>query len=143
MNYKNKLIELLKTIPEIKDDLEELKFWTILKILDTNEYDYWIETPNWEEYILLNDNNFIFWMELLNLEEGNFEIKIIWNPIHRHHLEWFCEENKIFLSLVWGNLIFNYMFKELRIKLNNKKSLDEQTEEVYEKIYNFLKNNLT
>jgi hypothetical protein len=35
------------------------------------------------------------------------------------------------------------MFKELRIKLNNKKSLDEQTEEVYEKIYNFLKNNLT
>ena len=135
---KQKLIELLKAVPEIKEDLEELKIWCVV------ELDLW----SWEdtEYTIT---------DLWEIDFEDFRIKnldnywhidnIIWNPIEEYHLRMYlCNKltdlDQYIFTIYWELQEINtdsWEYIRTIFKLENK-SFDNQSEEVYEEIFNFL-----
>ena len=142
-------IEILKTVPEIKESIEELKFWTILlnkdyyqiiKIfIDELEACYWVQTI--KKYIddIIMPKNYAWenWEE-----EFNKDFQIIWQVEERHLRMFFEKLNPKY----W--LIDNWIWKfnqeagriETEMKLDNSKSYIEQSEEFFKKLNNWLVN---
>lgn len=143
MTYKQKLFNLLCEVEEIKKDLLELRLWTKVKLDNSwrigifiNEFD--VKNVDYEENmnVLYKDK-----IELSNEWWLTYNRRI-GNQIHIHHLLWFCEKNNFSFLIRGRGIIIRIKWdtkKLVSVYLNNKKPLDEQTEEVFEKIYNFLK----
>lgn len=163
MNYKEQLRELLKTNSEVKEQLEELNYWCELIITEVwqpvlqeywydewgfepNDYYIWphdeILWENWDDLTLEFIKDFISWKQ--TIEEID-SIEIIWHPLSEHHLRMYCE-NKVIFQWEWLYFLDTDIDMELRAKtpleaickLDNTKDFNNQSEEVYEKIFNFL-----
>ena len=138
--YKEKLIELLKTVPEIKEDLERKIFWTDVR------YRVWpwhtivsqliSKNLKTNEYLVKHEYNYFHPRRI----KENQIIDFIWQ-LEERHLRMYCE-NKWYAFAIWGQwkLIWNrneeWSYTELQ--LDNTKSFDNQTEEVYWNILEFL-----
>lgn len=154
--YKERLIELFKTIPEIKKDLEELKFWCRLKtprgeivkfshtikheagvrtVKDTDGTTFETKTNAWTNYICIKEDGWIYQYWLFG------EDKIIWNPIEERHLRIFCEESGYIMIDEYGVILdaSDVDYQPEVCELNNKKAFSEQSESFYKKLYLFLK----
>ena len=124
MNYYNKLKILLCECEEVKRDIMELKFWTelncvwrICKLLV--EKSWYIDVFNWDwVYSCLHWN-----------------YTIIWNPLEERHLRIYLIKHKLNLFNIYRA---KFIYEECYIELDNSKAFSEQSEEVYEKLYNYL-----
>jgi len=136
--FKNKLTELLKTVPEIKSDLEELRFGCkFINKYKLDEIDIIISEIRWWNF------HSIIWWNQTHFPHISQIDKVIWNPLEERHLRMYCEsifrllivsENLIYLRYMDGDGYRTYAVCEL----DNTKSFDNQSEEVYEKIFNYL-----
>ena len=133
MTNKNKLIELLKTNSQIKEQLEELKFGC--------KYTYY-----WNS-LLMDMKDLISEKSSFEQELKSWAIKIIWNPLSEHHLRMYYHTiNK--KNFNYRKLTINdYWLLRMRYKtddnsteiyLDNTKDFNSQSEECYGKIFNFL-----
>lgn len=133
MTNKEKLINLLYIVDEIKEDMDKKNIKHIIY-----SYHYWelfrkvFDTE--EEAQKSIDNN--KW----NAEEKIYSIEI-WNILEERHLRMFAE-NKWYAFAIWSTwkLIWNKNeeWSYVEIQLDNTKSFDNQSEEVWEKILNYL-----
>lgn len=162
MTYKEKLIELLKEVPEIKEDLEEWREWYKLLMIDNwwalMEYG-WDEDAWWEEIeeLIVWPDWETYWDYTLTKECGikdgwdedfHCTFKIIWNPIEERHLRIYlskkcCRDSndEFFISDSWELVFYDIVsevFNRGGVYINNTQSFDNQKESVYEDIYNFL-----
>jgi len=71
--------------------------------------------------------------------------EIIWNPLEERHIRMYCEEKNIHYNFSNANFIneiklsnFKILKEIFSIIEDISKFFDNQTEEVYEKIYNYL-----
>jgi len=146
MTYKEKLIELLKTVPEIKEDLEELKFWTRIEInwwkmffksiiIDAEHIDYWII-----KYITRHPLYYFLSWKDKEFKINKWELKIIWNPLEERHLRMYCEKNTTWIIIRSEWDIVNILQELFITKLDNTKSFDNQEDKVYESLFNYLNN---
>lgn len=132
MTYKQKLIDLLKTIPEIKEDLEELRF-------GCNVF------YNWEYHILYDYKN-IWWKDYINIgwwlsEEMKNEYwikEVIWNPLEERHIRIFSENKEVYICITTSWYICWTDIEKPICQIDNSKSFDYQTEEFYKELFNFL-----
>ena len=141
MTYKEKLINLLKTIPSVKEDLEELRFWCVLE----SKISWKIITYCWETDEYKDKYIMALWKYNIVSKKLLSRYKIIWNPLEERHLRMYCDKK-------WISLIINRfsqlsyldnsdnLYKKI-CTLDNTESFDQQTEEVYEKIVEFLETN--
>jgi hypothetical protein len=145
--FKEKLIELLKENPKIKSNLEDLRFWCKITKIDSI-LDDWKTPIYWDIWQLIKvtrPNNWwcifkyyikIDWFnKIYSLCSNN--CKVIWNPIEERFLRMY--EHRIIIK--W-EYIYSSEFECMDTticRLDNNKSFDNQSEEVYEKIFNYLK----
>jgi hypothetical protein len=134
--YKEKLIELLKTVPKIKQDLEELRFWTIIKY---NTKFKWKDTRNYFRYKWeweWDNENYLPPYKMIN----NQAFIIIWNELEERHLRMYCESKNIKYIQYVSWLIELKIRWEIHksISMDNSKSFSNQSEDFYEKLYNYL-----
>jgi len=141
MTYKEKLIELFKTIPEIKKDLEELRFWCILKAINwISEWQY-IYLNKISKHILIEKN---LWQRC-KINNITDEFEIIWNSLEERHLRMYCEKNNK------KNIVFfldelceiipqkeTWFHFSILCKIDNTKSFDNQEDEIYKTIFYYL-----
>ena len=148
MTYKEKLIELLKEVLEIKSDLEELKFWCKCKYKHSPDWwrSKWVyiwENSRFSTDLFRYNSNWNV-VDISDKKEWWKWFEVIWNPLEEHHLRMYCEKKwiEIFIDFEWKVYSFKKELLEpytLLFKLDNTKSFDNQSEEVYEKIFNYLK----
>ena len=139
MTYKEKLINLLCTVDEIKEEYTKLKFWSIVKLTfvwsDDSEYWFWSTTLIYQEKNRKQIND-----EIKNPSANLINIKIS-NPLEERHLRIFAE-SKWYAFAIWSTwkLIWNRNeeWSYVEIQLDNTKSFDNQSEKVWEKILNYL-----
>jgi len=159
--YKEKLIELLKEVPAIKADLEELRKWCRVYIIVDNMND-WNDNLDYYKWIMLTPK-VVFWTMLNNKDYENLEdflnedldyiellsenkFEIIWNPLDYNHLMMYCEEKGIKLQIQanWVIQVINdNETYQIICNIDNTKSFDLQSEETFEKLYkyfNWIKN---
>lgn len=129
--YKQKLIDLLKSDEQVKQRIDNLEFWCKIKY-DTDEYIFLCYTNyKLDTLRLLNDD---LWIEEI---EEKYAFEIIWLPLQERFLRMYCENNiDIVLKIEWDWRI--YFWDEFLIELDNTKNFDNQSEEVYQKIYETL-----
>ena len=138
MTYKEKIIELFKTVSEIKSDLEELRFWTTLTFRNHWHICKYICTQEWNKITSLNDRNVKVWRLTEHIKE------IIWNPLEERHLRMYLE--KLDWDFVKQRMNWDYEWipqwewevNDVLFSLDNNKSFDNQSEEFREELYNFL-----
>ena len=131
--YKQKLIELLKKVPEIKEDLEKDKFLnTEYKVIQRFEsWEFWTYEI-WEELY--------YWtlqFENVKYNHENCLLKI-WNELEERHLRIYCNSYKPKLNMLIDNLWKLWFWACVICILDNSKSFDNQSEDFYEKLYNYL-----
>ena len=158
-----RLREILNTVPEIKKDLEELKQWCkIRNIYDTytiiDNKKYVVKVSDWWKFRI--DIPKVSKMEKMkHLYFNGIRVdEIIWNPLEERHLRMYIKKriNKLIMFLGNWEIIecihskqdinsteHTYIFKKLITKLDDTKSLNDQTDEVKEQICDFLENNIT
>lgn len=132
MTYKDKLITLLKSDDEIKNEIEKLELGTRLKYEDDicillNKTDFW-------DYRVTKKIGFVSFDTIIK-KDDNF--KIIWLPLQERFIRMYCR-NK-FSNLItnsWWEIANPYNFTI--IETDNLKDFDSQSEEVYQKIYETL-----
>ena len=150
--YETKTNRTIKTVPEIKKDLEELKFGCEVKLGVVWGW-YWIdnittriirrcEWLKWEVYNVEWNPYCLVYVKHSSFPEDPSMIKeIIWNPLEERHLRMYCEKKGI-LWFLWINKIELWIpwneSNALWCRIDNTKSFNDQTEEVYEKIVEFL-----
>jgi len=143
--------EILKTVPEIKESIEELKFGCNF-IYEWWEYSYCTFFSSWEVNttecrlpILSFDEAYKIKSEskqeiifFNNLEKAIINrMKIIWQ-IHEWHLRMFLDKNKnknIKIDTYWR--FYNNIW-EVEFQLNNTKDHTNQSEEFYKKLGDWL-----
>ena len=135
---KQKLIELLKTVPEIKKDIEELKWCCEVEYVWAFKQ-YW----SWIYYLV----EIVWcWAELYRPWEMSFTVpeedfEVIWNPLEERHLRVYCTYlNKWTYIWIDSNWVYTLeaWFDKFIVELDNTKSFNDQTDEVYGKIVEFL-----
>jgi len=89
MNYKTKLTDLLKTVKEIREDIEELQFGTYVEISNRLTRIIW-ENINWTFAVRITSN----W-RVVSKRFDRQQFKIIWNPLEERMLRMYCEKNNI------------------------------------------------
>jgi len=130
---KEKLIEILKSNPEVKKDMEELKFGCKIKYRDWL-FDVIIKhDTDWNRYTFSDT----IWHQV-----DNNPITIIWTLSERH-LRMYCKSHQIIIDFTW---LIQYLpewskeweFYQTICQLDNTKDFDNQSSEVYEKIVEFI-----
>lgn len=135
MTYKQKLRELLKTVPEVKEQMEKLDFWCKVNYLLSDwSTDIWIYCFQLWLKMFLTDS----WLEV---ENSNI-LEIIWLPLQERFIRIYCQSivfqwDFIFLPKK-EQLFTSNSWLEIVTKLDNTKDFDNQSEEVYQKIYEVL-----
>lgn len=160
--YKQKLKELLCTLPEIKEQIMELKLGTRI-LLDCSDLE-WCKPEKVEceflfmktmglvrTYVLFKDYTFpLIEQNVRGVVDFTdwWEFNIIWNPLEERFLRMYLEEKWInFIIATNGNsTIYNqdWLIKDVKqtwITFDNTKPFSNQTEKVYQEIYEFLINN--
>lgn len=141
MTYKQKLRELLKTVPEVKEQMEKLDFWCKVNYLLSDwSTDIWIYCFQLWLKMFLTDS----WLEV---ENSNI-LEIIWLPLQERFIRMFCEKNNIRFSIHtnyhWPDDILNFSVVYIEwneyCQIDNTKDFDNQSEEVYQKIYEVIYN---
>lgn len=134
MNYLEKLTDLVCQEKNIEKDLKELRFWCKLRygsyIVD------FLYHFNWEDFI-----HWKYWFEDWVLAMNRKIDEIIWNPLEFHHLMMYCENKKIKFDIkqfCWESEIF--INTDRIVKLDVKKPLHQQSEEVLKNIFEALIN---
>ena len=140
---KEELIKILCEVEEVKKDLMELKFGTILKSPKT-----WKTVRYcWDSYIYWAKWKFaaeVKWKVSDKLRSTN---EIIWNTLEERHLRIYCKAKNIMYmqsETGWWHLLssIDYEDKEgVLFKLDNTKSLNDQSDEVIGVIVKFLESN--
>ncbi len=131
------LTNILCECESVREDQQELRFWTIVKMnwynnIYTLTQLYQREDAEKWDWQIKEDMEWV--INIHNIE------KIIWNPIQDHHLRIYCVENGI-------NLITNSYWematpdKSVIIKLDMK-PLSEQSDETLTKIINLINKKL-
>jgi len=137
--YKDKLIEILKTNPEVKKDMEELKFGCVIQCNDYRKTIYKIIDD--ENCIELNKDWYsedITKHNKIDVFDNNSGFKIIWT-LQERHLRMYCNSKWLFFCM-WNWFFIREWWIDRKIcKIDNTKDFDQQENEVYEAIYNFLK----
>ena len=133
-------IEILKTVPEIKELIEIIKKWCIINhysILHSEDLWYVELTQaliNWHWSIRFDDE--LKKMVIDNNIDSTF--KIIWQ-IHEWHLRMFLEEKEIYAYIEWWWLILVNAWPSRPItSLDNTKPYQEQSEEFFKKLNDWL-----
>ena len=141
MSYKEKLIKLLKTVPEVKEQMEKLKFWCKVNYLLSDwSTDIWIYCFQLWLKMFLTDS----WLEV---ENSNI-LEIIWLPLQERFIRIFCKKNNIRFSIhtsyYWLDDVLNFSAVYIEwneyCQIDNTKDFNNQTDEVYQKIYEVLYN---
>lgn len=136
---------ILKSVKEIKESIEELDLWVLIKYCTcwhNNIYKFWYYINNRQlmsdYWSILKYKN--IWQDYLHNPEP--DIKIIWQ-IHGWHLRMFLHKklyvanfttvDYIIIKQEWtrGNI-------KVEIEYNNTKSYNEQSEKFFKKINQFL-----
>jgi len=133
MKYKEKLIELLKTVPKIKEDLEEIKWWV------------WLKEKSWLIYQNLWANKlFMPWHSIVNTTKEDILSMQVIPELEERHLRMYLNEklSENYYITAWWKFwyIWYYNEKLKEIQLDNTKNFNEQSEDVYEKLFNYLDN---
>ncbi len=132
-------IEILKTVPEIKESIEELKFGCVIK------WDLWYLKYLWEFTDFSDYGNWELLHKFLRESWWTFECnhlpktaEIIWQ-ISERYLRMFCKENQI---------SFNYWHNCLRLwivwswintpRYSDSKPYMEQSEEFFKKLNDWI-----
>lgn len=153
---KDQLREILCEVPEINGNVKELKkgceIWVY--IFDTDSYVYW--TMTWS--IKFNIDSDVYELKDYplheNLQKREYEnmewydkwyINIIWNPLKRRHLLMYCDYINLYL-IITTTWMISYIKKDNEmintgIKLDNTKDLEDQSEEIGQKLIKFLLDN--
>lgn len=133
MSSKEKLRELLKTVPEVKEWMESLEFWCEIKyVLSDWSTDVWRYCFQLWLKVFLTDSG-------LEVENSNI-LEKIWLPLQERFIRMFCEKRRVpFFIIRSGEISFNRN-ESSYIKIDNTKDFDNQSEEVYQKIYEVLYN---
>ena len=139
--YYEQLRELLCEVPEIKKDLEELRFWCEIER-------YWniYTLIEWKHFI---DENWKYQKSQNNVND--FSKTIIWNPIEERHIRMYCDNKSVeFMSLYncnfkirekfFDKLTNDFWYKiALTLKVDNIKSFHLQDEQVYKQLVEYFK----
>lgn len=145
MTYKEKLINLLCTVDEIKEDFE--KIWPHKWFRTEWLYNYW--------FLLWPDIAFFPWRWCQKVDKEFLELQKFQWELEERHLRMYLNKFKIdtwdkFISrysilflddylIIQERNIEDYSMSDvISLKLDNTKSFDNQSEEVYEKIFNYL-----
>ena len=140
-------IEILKTVPEIKENIEILRFWTILLnkayyriikvFVDEPEACYWVQVIKSYVDDIIMPKNYIWenWEE-----EFNKDFIVIWQ-VHEWHLRMFFEkkDNRYCIMdnwIWWYSNSANRLISE--VKIDNSKPYMEQSEEFFKKLNDWL-----
>lgn len=135
MNNKEKLIELLKTVPVIKDDLEELK-WGV-----------WLKENRWAVYQHMWANKlFMPWHWIITTTKDEILKMQVIPKLEQRHLLLYSQYKHLYLSISddWGICNTNrneieHREEEVWIEVDFLNSFDNQSEEFYWELFNFLK----
>ena len=143
---KQKLIDLLKTVPEIKKDLEELKFGCRVRQVYNEKRSYKNTYIHLKEDTYCQEDEYDQWDFYDKFEDRDLRDEdIIWHPIEERHLRMYCESKYILLLIAWNwsfcRADHEGWYENLWFKLDNTKSFNDQTEEVYTDIVEFLESN--
>lgn len=135
MNNKEKFINILKTDPEVKKDMEELKMGCFIQYKVTEWYFRTVKFINrkiWTNKINVT-HHYNYFNPVKIIEEQI--INIIWT-LEERHLRMFCVE----IEFVCDTLVFQDIYWNQKIvgKLDNTKSFDNQSEEFYGKLVEFI-----
>lgn len=136
--YKQKLIDLLKSDEQVKEAMEKLEFGC-----------KWINIYNSKNIETICSN--ILWWNFYSLYKEEFWVKIhyphisqikeiIWLPLQERFIRMYCENKKI--NIAFSNTELWHLNWDVILpiicKLDNTKDFDNQSEEVYQKIYEAL-----
>ena len=133
MTYKEKLINLLKTNEEdIKKDLEDKNSEYSLKV-DEVQYLTYRAIPTWIDKIDKEDLN-ATWDSVKMFLFEHFDI------LEERHLRIYCKSNWIRFNTQENDVILlrKWSANEDYFWFQWSKSFENQSDEVYEKIFNFL-----
>lgn len=131
------LIEELCKIEEIKKDIMELRFWTLIQRW------YFISRVVWNfdnEYSIVNiPYKWSSWYIAYNVNIDNLW-EIIWNNLEERHLRMYFEFIALWIDIRWDWQIEDYQGVYIA-KLDNSKPFHEQDNEVYKKILDYINKN--
>ena len=159
MKYKEKLINLLKEVDEIKKDLEKLKLWCVVDLYKSDWESFccynWYIVEDKTQDILFKPIDGIYQLDVWRITFDYDEIKneeelnnkdiddvdctyIInkWNPLDYHHLFMYNKNIAIQWKTIW---FMNWDVIRPNIRFDNTKDFNSQDDEVYKEIYNYLK----
>jgi hypothetical protein len=133
----DKLREILCKVPEIKEDLMELKFWSLVVLKNyfwEKKINLWIDAFYTEFKVCCIDSMFT----------RDDVQKIIWNPVQERHLRMYFKEQ------FWGWYRFTpyinmdgwfYIWDNFFTDSDNTKDLQDQEDSVIQSIVDFLESN--
>lgn len=145
MTILKKLTEKLCEVESIREDIMELRFGCKVRcfVIDfwysKDEFikTYWTfdERQIKPAYCKNTNNNWV-----TDFEDGVYydNRETIWNPIQLHHLLWYCGSNSKRIVVRWDWVISDVDNWIDICKYDVTKDLSNQSEEVLEKIYNFI-----
>ena len=129
-------IEILKTVPEIKESIEELEKWCILLDSDNIYKNFTIIEKTFNgKYIIWEDDEWKYEVKEQYEIEGYYNI--IWQ-LQERHLRIFLDDKNFFLHIInwWFNCLCLYWRREkfTYLKYDNSKPYNEQSEEFFKKL---------
>ena len=143
----DELRKLVCTVPEINEDITELRKWCLVNDTD---FDTWIHEIFWEldrNYIILmyNDLSKPYLERKTDIEDW----EIIWNPIQERHLRmycssewWNCDIQSNNLVHIWRSTLWedDKVIEEWKLLYyNSSLSLFQQSKKTIADILTFLK----
>lgn len=139
MTWKEKLINLLKTVPAIKEDLEELRMWTKFEM-------------NWFEYHIINVSRSLWtvswirrwWIESALRNVFLSKVGNISNALDYHHIMMYMYNWEDIESIIlWNEMLirkhWNIISHFYIWDFDKLKPFDQQDDSVYEALYDYLK----
>lgn len=139
--YKQKLIDLLKSDEQTKTAMEKLEFWCKLIPINIPSWkndNFRIIHYRWDCYGIVYKRYFEWWY-CEDFIDSNIK-EIIWLPLQERFLRMYCDNKNILIYIRCDWLLQirqNWEYKDI-CKLDNTKDFDNQSEELYQKIYETL-----
>ena len=132
-------IEILKTVPEIKKDIEELKFWCILEKFDNlwNKRILWRWYETWTFELQYHFNDWV-WHNSYQISK-NLINKIIWQVEERHLRMFLKDKSEVRVDInIWWLIFKHWYMSNWWIYLDNSKPYMEQSSEFFKKLNDWI-----
>lgn len=140
-----KFIEILKTVPEVKELVEELRFGCVIQWISCNpqHLDYITEKARYLKWKWIYKTILWYLDENINIRWGDYEV--IW-LIELNHLLMFLESKgyRSYIDYMWLNIsVFDWwkLVDRKKIKMDTKKNLMNQEESFYKEFNQFAEEN--